>query len=119
MERYKRFDELLVQIKALHDSKGQDYEGNGRPYENIRAGEPWGIEPWKYAMLRCSEKMRRLQTFSTTGSLNNESAFDSLIDIAVLSLIAYVLLEETHAHDEQALAGRDGTVSAGCEEVQA
>lgn len=94
MERYQRFDELLALMKTTHDSKGQDYEGKGRPYENIRAAEQWNIGAWQYAMIRAEEKMRRLKSFAQTGALNNESAFDSLLDIAVLSLISYVLLEE-------------------------
>lgn len=93
-ERYKRFGELLTQMKTLHDAKGKDYEGNGRPYENLRSGEKFGVRPWIMASMRANEKMHRLQSFAQTESLNNESAFDSLIDIAILSMIAYVLLEE-------------------------
>lgn len=93
-ERYTRFDELLSLMKSTHDSKGKDYEGNGKPYANIRAAEDWGMGSWKYAMMRADEKMRRLKSFAQTGTLSNESAYDSLLDIAVLSLIGYVLLEE-------------------------
>jgi hypothetical protein len=94
MNRYQRFDELLVAAKQLHDKKGRDYEGNGRPYENLREGEDWGVEPWKMAMMRAGEKLRRVKSFAKGQNLENESAFDSLMDIAILSLIAYALLEE-------------------------
>lgn len=99
-ERYPRFNELLTLMKTTHDAKGADYEGNGRPYENIRTGEDWGVEPWKMAMMRVGEKLKRLQSYAQKGSLNNESAFDSLLDIAVLSLIGYVLLEESKKAEE-------------------
>lgn len=92
--RYQRFDELLVRMKALHDSKGKDYEGNGRPYENLREGEDWGVEPWKMAMMRAGEKMRRLKSLAHGQTLENESAFDTFIDIAILSAIGFVLYEE-------------------------
>lgn len=93
-ERYARFSELLSLMKSTHDSKGADYEGKGRPYENLRAAEAWGVGSWKYALMRCEEKTRRLKSYAQGATLNNESAFDSLLDNAVLHLIAYVLLEE-------------------------
>ena len=92
--RYAQFDALLAKMKQIHDAKGHDYEGDGRPYENLRAGEDWNIEAWKYAMLRADEKMRRLKSFAKKGTLKNESALDSLLDIAVLAAIGYVLFEE-------------------------
>lgn len=105
-ERYKRFSELLALMKTTHDSKGADYEGNGRPYENLRAAEDWGVGSWKYALMRCEEKTRRLKSYAQGATLNNESAFDSLLDNAVLHLIAYVLLEE------ELLASRDSDAAA-------
>lgn len=95
--RYQRFDEILSLMKSTHDAKGADYESNGRPYENLRAGEEWDIEAWKYAMLRADEKMRRLKSYAKTGTLRNEGALDSFLDIAVLAAIGYVLFEEAQA----------------------
>lgn len=93
-ERSPRFAELLRDMQALHDAKGQDYEGNGRPYENLREGEDWGVQPWVMTMMRVGEKMRRVKSFAQKGTLQNESLTDSLMDIAILSLIAIQLLEE-------------------------
>jgi hypothetical protein len=84
-------------MKATHDAKGHDYEGGGRPYENLRAGEDWNIEAWKYAMLRADEKMRRLKSFAKNGTLKNEGVLDSLLDIAILAAIGYVLFDEATA----------------------
>lgn len=92
--RYAPFYALLEEIKKLHDSKGSDYEGQGKPYCNLRGPEEWGVPAWVYAMTRCEEKMKRLKTFATGSTLKHEGARDSLLDIAVLSLIAVVLLEE-------------------------
>lgn len=89
-----RFAELLDLMQSTHDVKGNDYASKGRPYENLRAGEEWGVDGWKYAMLRADEKLRRLKNYAQTGSLACEGVYDTLIDIAVLSLIAYILHEE-------------------------
>lgn len=94
LERYEKFYALLKEIKALHDSKGADYEGSGKPYSNLRASEEWGVPAWVYAMLRCEEKMRRLKTYAKGSTLQHEGARDSQIDIAVLALISIVLRED-------------------------
>jgi len=94
LERYEKFDALLSEIKALHDSKGADYEGSGVPYANLRASEEWGVPAWVYAMLRGEEKMRRLKTYAKGSTLQHEGARDSQIDIAVLALISIVLRED-------------------------
>jgi len=92
--RYAQFYALLEEVKALHDSKGSDYEGEGKSYCNLRGPEEWGVPAWVYAMTRCEEKMRRIKTFAKGSTLKHEGARDSLMDIAVLSLIAIVLMEE-------------------------
>ena len=89
-----RFDQLLAQMKQVHDKKGQDYEAHNIPYENIKASEQWSVEPWTYAMLRVSEKIRRLHSVAKGKQLQNEDIYDTLIDIANLALIAHILYEE-------------------------
>lgn len=92
-ERYAAFNALLREIKTLHDSKGADYEDGGEEYSNLTAAEDWGIPAWKYAMLRTNEKLNRLKAHAKGSTLQHEGARDSMIDIAVLSLIAVVLKE--------------------------
>jgi hypothetical protein len=92
-ERYAAFNALLREIKTLHDSKGADYEDGGEEYSNLTAAEDWGIPAWKYAMLRTNEKLNRLKAHAKGSTLQHEGARDSMIDIAVLSLIAIVLKE--------------------------
>ena len=89
-----RFDALLAQMKQVHDKKGQDYEAHNIPYENIKASEQWSVEPWTYAMLRVSEKIRRLHSVAKGKTLQNEDIYDTFIDIANLALIAHILYEE-------------------------
>jgi hypothetical protein len=98
-----RFHELLRQIGELHDKKQLDYGADQDPFANVRASERWGIEPWVGALVRLNDKVHRLQQFAKKGELANESAEDSMLDIAVYSLIALILYRE--ADERAALAG--------------
>ena len=93
----ERFHELLRELGALHDRKQLDYGKPGDPFANVRASGEWGVAPWIGAMIRATDKVRRLQALSRNGALYNESAEDSLRDIAVYAIIALVLLEEQSA----------------------
>jgi|SRR5215475_5207362 len=89
-----RFHELVKEIADLHDRKQQDYGKGDDPFANVRASQDWGIAPWVGAMVRLSDKVKRLQAFAQKGALANESAQDSMRDIAVYALIALVLYEQ-------------------------
>lgn len=90
-----RFHALLAQAGALHDQKQADYGSDTDPFANVRASEEWGIPSWVGALVRLNDKVQRLKAFARKGSLQNESAQDSMLDIAVYALISYVLYEET------------------------
>ena len=94
-----RFHELLKQIGELHDKKQRDYGADEDPFANVRASERWGIEPWVGALVRLNDKVHRLQQFAKKGELANESAEDSMLDIAVYSLIALILYREATEAD--------------------
>ena len=91
-----RFHEILAELGALHDKKAADYGRDDDPLANVRAAEEWNVAPWIGAMIRLTDKVRRLQSLAKKGSLANESAADSLRDIAVYAIIALILLEEEH-----------------------
>lgn len=90
----KRFHELLQEIGDLHDRKQLDYGSAKDPFANVRASEEFGIPSWVGALVRLNDKVVRLKQFAQRGSLANESAKDSMLDIAVYALISYVLYEE-------------------------
>jgi hypothetical protein len=92
-----RFHELLKQIGELHDKKQLDYGAETDPFANVRASEEWGVAPWVGALVRLNDKVHRLQQFAKKGELANESAEDSMMDIAVYALIALVLYREETA----------------------
>lgn len=95
-----RFHEILKELGDLHDRKQADYGTDADPFANVRASERFGIPAWAGSLLRANDKMARLQTYIrkliTKGSadLKNESAEDSMRDLAVYAIIALVLFEQ-------------------------
>ena len=93
-----RFHDVLAELAEMHDRKQADYGREGDPFSNVRASEDFGIPGWVGCMVRANDKMRRLQKAAGGGALANESIEDSLIDLAVYSVIALVLYRETARH---------------------
>jgi hypothetical protein len=89
-----RFHKLLATIGELHDKKQEDYGTNKDPFANVRASQEFGVRPWIGALIRLNDKVHRLKQFASKGVLANESAKDSMMDIAVYALIALVLYDE-------------------------
>lgn len=89
-----RFHNLLQTIGRLHDRKQMDYGSKTDPFANVRASIEWGMRPWVGCLLRLGDKYRRLQRYAERGTLANEGAEDSMLDIAVYALIALVLYKE-------------------------
>ena len=89
-----RFHELLTKIGNLHNLKSQDYGSDHDPYANVRASLECGVAPWVGALIRLNDKVHRLQQFAQKGTLANESAEDSFLDIMVYAGIALILYRE-------------------------
>lgn len=90
-----RFHTILRELRELHDKKQQDYGTDTDPFANVRGSEDWGVEPWVGALIRATDKIRRLQKFALKGKLANEAVEDSFRDLAVYAVIGLVLYEET------------------------
>lgn len=90
----KEFYANAIQACLLHATKQKDYGKPNDPFANVRSSEEWGVPGWVGAMVRANDKVKRLQTFANTGVLANEGVRDSLLDIAVYSLIALTLFDE-------------------------
>jgi hypothetical protein len=94
----QQFYDLCDQLKAMHASKSRDYgspDGDD-PLANIRNGAKFvGIEPWRAAMVRLSDKVTRLATYNVTGTLTHEGLEDTLIDLASYSLLTLLLHNES------------------------
>jgi hypothetical protein len=82
------FLQLLREAGELSIKKGKDYGTDSDPDANLTASEDFGIPSWVGCLSRANDKMRRLQTFATSGALANEGAEDSMLDLAVYALKA-------------------------------
>ena len=89
------FRAALNEVWAMHCSKSHDYGSAEDPLANIRNGAEFvGIEPWRAAMVRLSDKVTRLATFNRTRRLEHESVADTLLDLASYALLSLVMLRE-------------------------
>lgn len=94
-ESSQAFVDLLARLKEMHLSKSRDYGSAHDPLANIRNGAEFvGIEPWRAAMVRLSDKVTRLATFNRTGRLEYEGVEDTLLDLASYALLALVLFAD-------------------------
>lgn len=107
----ERFHAILQEWGDLHDRKQRDYGLDTDPFHNVRASEEWGIEGWVGALLRLSDKVRRLQKVAKGGTLQFEGVVDSLDDIGVYAGIARVLYEQARAN--AAMLAEQSPVAAG------
>jgi hypothetical protein len=79
----------LDEMRALHLSKGHDYADATDPLRNyVESSRDCGVQPWRGAMLRLSEKYHRLTNLIAKDATPNfESLEDTLMDMAALALI--------------------------------
>ena len=103
-----RFLELIKEITILHNKKNAGYSGAENPdaFSNFRLAELFGVSSFKGVMVRISDKFSRIA--SLTRDPNNdkvgESIKDTLMDLAVYSLIAICLYEERSTFNTVVLA---------------
>lgn len=93
----KAFYDKLIAAGLLHERKQRDYGKKTDPFANVRSTEEFGVPAWVGCMIRLNDKVKRLQSLARTGTLHNEAARDSFMDIAVYALIAGVLYDEGEA----------------------
>jgi len=90
------FYELLAEMAELHSRKNHDYAGSGTPLCNFYKSNEMGVTPFTGVMVRLSDKWSRIESFMKQGILEvkGESVEDTLLDNAVYSLLAILLLRE-------------------------
>jgi hypothetical protein len=91
--RNPKFDALLRELEALHDSKNHDYADAADPLSNLRACEAFGVDPVVGTCVRMSDKWARIQQLIGGKHPQHEGLRDSLIDLAVYSLLAVLLVD--------------------------
>ena len=106
--RNPRFTELLDEIHTLHNSKSEDYAPESDPLANLRKCESMGIPAFKGVLVRLTDKWSRIEQLAGGKMPNHESLRDSLIDNAIYSLLAVILLEEQPRIHSDALVACGG-----------
>ena len=93
---HPKFYDLLEQMAKMHNRKNHDYARDDDPLSNLRACRSLGIQPFVGVMVRLQDKWDRIISFITKDELKvkGESIKDTLMDNAVYSLLAIILLEE-------------------------
>jgi len=96
------FYKLLDRMRDLHSRKNHDYAGVGNPLRNFYKCQEMGLTPFQGVMTRLSDKWSRIESYMKQGTLEvkSEGVEDTLLDNAVYSLIAILLLEE-QKHEAQ------------------
>lgn len=89
-----RFAAKIREIIAVRQEKGEDYGDDGDTYANIHASAEFGVLPWLAAIVRLNDNVTRIKSFVRKGNLKNDPIEDSFRDIAVYSLIAWIMFEE-------------------------
>lgn len=92
--RNPAFQKLIDEIVALHASKNHDYAQDTDPLSNLRRAEALGVPAWKGVLVRLTDKWSRLEQLAGGKDPKHESMRDTLIDNAVYSLLAIILLDE-------------------------
>jgi len=92
----QKFFDLCDALKEMHRRKSADYGSAVDPLANIRNGAEFvGIEPWRAALVRLSDKVTRLQTYCRTGSLTFETFEDTCFDLASYALLTMLMHQES------------------------
>lgn len=93
---HPKFYQILEAMADLHSRKNHDYAGTSDPLKNLRACTRIDIDPFIGVIVRLQDKWSRIEEFVKAGTLlvKGESVKDTLMDNAVYSLLAIILLEE-------------------------
>jgi|TARA_R110000803_G_scaffold183538_1_gene245873 hypothetical protein len=99
----QRFYEILDVIKELHDKKRHDYGANEDIFANFRLSELSGVPAWQGSVIRMGDKYARISNFIKKGEFKfkEEGIKDTLMDMAIYSLITMILFEEEEEKDKE------------------
>lgn len=98
-EARKRFLELIINMWHLNLKKSNNYAKTDDPLSNFKGTSiDLNIEPWRGCLLRMGDKWSRLMELAK-GKPDEvgESITDTLMDMAVYSLLCIILIEEDAA----------------------
>lgn len=90
-------ENLTQKALEIMRAKNHDYTtGSGDPYSNFRNSSVVGVAPELGLLIRVIDKIMRLRTFISSGTLEvkNESVEDAIIDIINYMVLLAGLIEE-------------------------
>lgn len=95
-ELQPRFEEIVLELMELHDTKNADYSEDGDPLSNFKLSDMLGVPPWKGSLVRLSDKFSRITQLAKgkKPKVHSESIIDTLRDLAVYALLTIILWEE-------------------------
>jgi len=95
---HPEFYDLIIKMCEIHSIKNKGY-GLGDPLGNFMESKRFGVEPWKGALVRLSDKVSRLYNLAAkkdnpeyADAVKMESLEDTLIDLANYALLCLILL---------------------------
>ncbi len=92
---HPRFYELLNEAAVLHANKNSNYAKDNDPLSNLRASEEFGYPSHIGTLIRMTDKWSRIKELAKgKEDMVGESMKDSLMDLAIYSLLTIILLEE-------------------------
>ncbi len=93
---HPEFYKLLERMAEIHSIKNRDYNPSDDPLANFKICESMGIPAWKGCLVRMGDKFSRLCSFAKKEKyeVRDESVEDTLIDLAVYSLLCVILYRE-------------------------
>jgi hypothetical protein len=91
---YQTYNDLVREVVNLRDKKGKDYGTTEDPFANVRGAQEFGVKPWIGAANSANEALTRIKQYAKTGTLENDSIRDSMLDLANYALITLTLWEE-------------------------
>jgi len=90
----ERFEEILEEMKDLHNRKNNDYAGEDY-LSNLKMCEAMDIPAWKGVVIRMTDKMARLMNLAKSNDLvAKETVKDTFLDMGIYSGMGLIAYEE-------------------------
>jgi len=105
LKGHPAFYKHLERLKPIHSQKAEAYEGKSGHYANYKRFDKWSeviakhphLAGFCYAMLRLEEKLERIRNILEGSSAGDEPVAENLDDMAIISIIAEILYEESQS----------------------
>lgn len=95
-EQLKHFDATVARMRAILESKGDDYAGADRLSNFKNVGAMVRTSPETSCLDKIATKVARLGTlFASSDAPKNESIEDSVLDLANYAILLHMIVADT------------------------